>query len=67
MIDQQFTVTGMTCENCRRHVTEALAGVPGVRSVEVDLPSGRATVHADRAVNDADVRAALEEAGYDLA
>jgi copper chaperone len=67
MIDQQFMVTGMTCENCRRHVTEALAGLPGVRSVDVDLPSGRATVHAEHAVNENDVRAALEDAGYDLA
>ena len=67
MIDQNFTVAGMTCANCVRHVTEALQALPGVREVRVDLASGRPDVRAEHALADADVRAALDEAGYELA
>lgn len=67
MIQQHYTVEGMTCDNCRRHVTEALAGLPGVQSVEVDLASGRAEVRAEQPLDESAVRAALDEAGYSLA
>ncbi|HEY9722954.1 MAG TPA: heavy metal-associated domain-containing protein [Oscillatoriaceae cyanobacterium] len=56
-------VNGMTCENCVRHVREALEQVPGVRDVRVDLAEGRATVEGD-----ADPQllvAALDEEGYE--
>jgi Cu+-exporting ATPase len=41
----EFVVSGMTCGNCARHVTEAAQGVAGVRSVTVDLDAGQAQVH----------------------
>ena len=40
----ELLVTGMTCGNCARHVTEAIQSVPGVRSAEVSLDSRRASV-----------------------
>jgi P-type Cu+ transporter len=40
-----FSVAGMSCNNCARHVTEAIQAVPGVDHVAVQLESGRATVH----------------------
>jgi Cu+-exporting ATPase len=40
----QFAVSGMTCGNCARHVTEAIQGVPGVRSASVNLDAQQATV-----------------------
>jgi Cu+-exporting ATPase len=62
----ELTVTGMTCSNCARHVTEAIQGVPGVRSAEVRLEASRASVRwaagAERNVP-ALIRA-VEEAGY---
>jgi copper chaperone CopZ len=42
-------VTGMTCDNCVRHVTQALEQVPGASEVKVDLAAGRAELHLDRA------------------
>ena len=39
-----LTITGMTCQNCARHVREALQAVPGVEYAEVDLDAGRARV-----------------------
>jgi copper chaperone CopZ len=62
-----YTVTGMTCEHCVRSVSEEVAALPGVTAVDVDLPSGGLTVTSETPVADADVRAAVEEAGYELA
>lgn len=67
MTEHQYRVAGMTCDNCRRHVTEALASIPGAGEVRVDLEAGQATVHADRPLSRDEVQAALEEAGYELA
>jgi copper chaperone len=58
----QYTVEGMTCEHCTVSVTEEVAEIAGVQRVEVDLPTGRLTVVGD--VSDAEVRAAVDEAGY---
>lgn len=57
-------VTGMTCNGCRKHVDQALRGVPGVTAVEVDLAGGSAkVVHDDKALPAALI-AAVEDAGY---
>ena len=61
-----FTVTGMTCDHCRRAVTAEIAAVDGVETVAVDLASGIVTVTADRPVDRADIAAAVDEAGYAL-
>jgi copper chaperone CopZ len=58
-------ITGMSCNNCVRHVDEALRAVPGVTSVEVSLPEGRAKVeHAAETAAPALI-AAVESAGYE--
>lgn len=64
---QTISVTGMTCQNCVRHVREALAALPGVQSAQVDLDSHSATLEADREVPRTELSAALDEAGYELA
>ena len=64
---ENYTVTGMTCDACVRHVREEVAALPGVRDVDVDLSSGRVRVTADRPVGADQVRGAVEEAGYRLA
>jgi copper chaperone len=58
-----YTVVGMTCEHCVASVTEEVGEVPGVESVAVDLASGAVEVSGTD-VDDAAVRAAVEEAGY---
>jgi copper chaperone len=62
-----YTVTGMTCGHCVSAVTEEVTAVPGVTAVDVDLASGRLTVTSDTPVDDDAVRAAVDEAGYELA
>jgi copper chaperone CopZ len=61
-----FTVTGMTCDHCKRAVTEEISAVDGVEIVSVDLPTGSVTVTANRPVDRADIAAAVDEAGYAL-
>jgi copper chaperone CopZ len=61
-----YTVVGMTCGHCVSSVREEVSKVDGVRSVEVDLASGRVSVSGPGFTDDA-VKAAVEEAGYDLA
>ena len=65
MLTSTYTVTGMTCGHCVSSVTEEVSEVAGVTDVAVDLESGRLTVTGD--ADEAAVRAAVEEAGYQLA
>jgi copper chaperone len=62
-----YTVAGMTCGHCVASVTEEISEIDGVTAVAVDLPTGTVTVSSSEPVADADVRAAVEEAGYHLA
>jgi copper chaperone len=61
-----YLVKGMTCEHCVRAVTEELGKLDGVQSVAVDLARGSVEVAAAGALTDEAVRAAVDEAGYEL-
>jgi copper chaperone CopZ len=62
-----YTVAGMTCAHCVMSVTEEIGEIDGVTDVAVDLPTGAVTITSDRPLDEAQVRAAVEEAGYVLA
>ena len=64
---ETFTVVGMTCEHCVRAVTAELSRLPGVRTVAVDLASGRVEVATEVPLVADQVRDAIDEAGYALA
>jgi copper chaperone len=64
---QTYTVTGMTCGHCVASVTEEVQEIPGVEHVEVVLETGSLTVTSAEPVEDAAVRTAVEDAGYQLA
>jgi len=61
-----YTVTGMTCSHCVSSVTEEVREVPGVAGVDVDLATGMLTVTSETLIDEAAIRAAVEEAGYEL-
>ncbi|HEV3172823.1 MAG TPA: cation transporter [Actinocrinis sp.] len=65
-ITAEYTVSGMNCGHCVSSVTEEVGALGGVRSVEVDLPSGKVTVTSAAALDRDAVRAAVSEAGYQL-
>ncbi|MGM1062154.1 heavy-metal-associated domain-containing protein [Saccharothrix sp. Mg75] len=67
MIESSYTVVGMTCGHCVASVTEEVSQIPGVTNVDVDLPTGAVKVTSATPVEEADVKAAVEEAGYALA
>jgi copper chaperone len=61
-----FTVVGMTCGHCVNAVTEEVTQVDNVREVDVDLETGRLTVVSAGDLDAAAVRAAVDEAGYEV-
>ena len=67
MSTSTYTVVGMTCGHCVSAVTEEVSQVPGVTAVDVDLANGGLTVTSDAPVEAGAVRAAVEEAGYEVA
>ena len=56
----------MSCEHCRVAVTNELRSVAGVESIAVDLDEKLVTV-GGRSLDDAALRAAIDEAGYHVA
>ncbi|OKL46760.1 heavy metal transporter [Boudabousia liubingyangii] len=66
----ELDVTGMTCSHCVAHVREELAEIPGVANVDVILrketPS-LVTVVVTEPVSDDLLKAAVDEAGYEVA
>ncbi|MFJ3924777.1 heavy-metal-associated domain-containing protein [Streptomyces sp. NPDC090022] len=62
-----YRVTGMTCGHCEGAVTAELAELPGVSSVKAVAATGEVTVVSAHPLTEADVRAAVDEAGYELA
>jgi copper chaperone len=65
-METTYTVNGMTCGHCVLSVREEVGEVDGVTAVDVDLRSGRLVVTGE-GVDAAAVRAAVEEAGYEVA
>ena len=61
----EFAIGGMTCASCVRRVEKALAKVPGVGQVSVNLATEKATVHADTSVSRDQLVAAVTKAGYE--
>ena len=61
-----YTVAGMSCGHCVDAVSTEVAALPGVRDVDVDLASGELTVTSEGPLDDDAVRAAIDEAGYEL-
>ena len=59
-------VEGMMCQHCVKHVTDALMGVAGVTSVDVNLKKKGALVECGEGVTDEALTAAVKEAGYEV-
>jgi uncharacterized protein len=58
-------IEGMHCHRCEQALQRALGAHPGVREVEVDFPSGQASVlHDPGAVTPAMLMKAVADAGY---
>ncbi|MYM54935.1 heavy metal translocating P-type ATPase [Thalassovita mangrovi] len=64
--ERQLRITGMTCASCVGHVEQALLGVPGVMSAQVNLATETARVSLlDGATDPAALLRAVHDAGYE--
>jgi copper chaperone CopZ len=66
MSTQTFPVTGLTCAHCVGAITSEVGAVPGVTNVQIDLVTGGTStlrVTADKTLTEAELAAALDEAG----
>ena len=61
-----YSVPGVSCDHCRAAIADEVGSLDGVREVLVDLDARRVVVRGER-LDDAVLRAAIEEAGYEAA
>ncbi len=66
MSEAVYSVTGMSCGHCESAVTKEVTAIPGVTSVTAVAKTGLVTVASAQPLDDDIVRAAVDEAGYDL-
>lgn len=65
MSTSTYVVPGMSCGHCKAAIEDEVSRVPGVVRVVADPDTKHVVVEGD--VDDAAVRAAIDEAGYDVA
>ena len=63
---KKITIEGMSCQNCVRHVKEALEELAGVQSVNVSLERKIAEIELNQDVDNETIKAAIQEAAYDV-
>jgi len=64
MEELRFRVPGMSCSHCEHAISTELAKVAGVAAVDVELDAKSVRVRGE-GMDDAAVRAAIAEAGYE--
>jgi len=62
---KKILVEGMSCAHCVNHVSEALKDI-GAKDVNVNLDKKLATAEISQDITDEVIKAAIEEAGYDV-
>lgn len=67
MTTTTYTVKGMTCGHCASAVETEISKIDSVTGVAVDVSAGAVRVESTAPLTDADVVAAVDEAGYEVA
>ncbi|MEV5144058.1 heavy-metal-associated domain-containing protein [Streptomyces olivaceoviridis] len=62
-----YKVTGMSCGHCEGSVSGEISQIPGVSSVKAVASTGEVTVVSEAPLDEEAVRAAVDEAGFELA
>lgn len=65
MTTNEFQVTGMSCGHCEAAVRGEVSKLEGVAQVDVSASTGKLVISTTAPVSDADIIAAVDEAGYD--
>ncbi|MBH5132153.1 heavy-metal-associated domain-containing protein [Streptomyces sp. PU10] len=61
-----YKVSGMSCGHCEGAVSGEISEIAGVGSVQAVASTGEVTVVSEAPLDDAAVRAAVDEAGFEL-
>ncbi|WP_327428862.1 MULTISPECIES: heavy-metal-associated domain-containing protein [unclassified Streptomyces] len=61
-----YQVSGMSCGHCEGSVSGEISGIAGVSSVKAVASTGEVTVVSAAPLDEAAVRAAVDEAGFEL-
>ena len=61
-----YSVPAVHCGHCRNAITDEVSAVTGVEDVDVDLEAKVVTVRGSD-LDDGALRAAIDEAGYEVA
>jgi copper chaperone len=64
---RSIVVAGMSCDHCASAVRAEIGALPGVTEVAVDVAAGQVRITAESVPDDAALREAVEEAGYEFA
>lgn len=64
MTTTEYQVTGMTCGHCEMSVREEVGQIAGVEDIQVSAQTGLLSVTTAADIDDAQILAAVEEAGY---
>ena len=65
--EMKIRVNGMMCGHCEMHVKKALEAIDGVDSVTASHEENLVTITNSRDIDEAALKAAVEEAGYEYA
>ena len=63
-MERTYAVPGISCDHCKQAIESEVSSVLGVDTVNVDVESKTVVVHGGE---DDAIRAAIEEAGYEVA
>ena len=63
----EIKISGMSCAHCVARVEKSLKNLDGIKEVQVDLETGKATVQYDfKKVEPSKLEDAIKEAGYSV-
>ena len=65
-MEKVIEIKGMMCGHCEAHVKKALEALEGVASAEASHEKGTAVVQLSGSVDDAALKKAVEEEGYEV-
>lgn len=60
------TLTGLTCQACKKITEKRIGNINGVRSVDVETNSGVATIIADRKISLSEMKEVLKDTPYQV-
>lgn len=64
MTTNEYQVTGMTCGHCEMSIREEVGQIAGVEVTRISAQTGALAVSSTDLIDDAQILAAVEEAGY---